>query len=94
VQHASRIRIRHIYALDHADASAAILRMAPGWCRQTLGYRLDLEHADAALQDWVVREMDRTPLVVSAAMQRCFEDVDIIQTSPGIHASVLLSSGD
>ena len=55
-------RIRRIYALDHADVGAAILAHGTGgWCRQTLGYRLDLEHASAALQDWVVREMDRTP---------------------------------
>ena len=64
------------------------------WCRQTLGYRLDLEHAEPALQDWVVREMDRTPAAVAAAMHDCFEDVDTVGILPAIRAPVLLLSGD
>jgi pimeloyl-ACP methyl ester carboxylesterase len=88
-------RIRRIYALDRADAGAAMLAHGTGaWCRQTLGYRLDMEHADAALQDWVVQEMDRTPPAVAAAMHHCFEGVDTIDILPGIHAPVLLLSGD
>jgi 3-oxoadipate enol-lactonase len=88
-------RIKRIYALDCADASAAMLAHGTGgWCRQTLGYRLDLEHAEAALQDWVVREMDRTPPAVAAAMHHCFEAVDTIDILPGIDAPVLLLSGD
>src|ERR1700726_3435667 len=47
-------RIKHIYALDRGGVAEAILAHGTGaWCRQTLGYRLDLDHADAALQDWV-----------------------------------------
>lgn len=88
-------RIRRIYALDRADAGAAMLAHGTGaWCRQTLGYRLDIQHADAALQDWVVREMDRTPPAVAAAMHHCFEGVDTIDILPGIQAPVLLLSGD
>jgi pimeloyl-ACP methyl ester carboxylesterase len=88
-------RIRRIYALDRADAGAAMLADGTGaWCRQTLGYRLDLEHANGALQDWVVREMDRTPPAVAAAMHHCFEGVDTVDILPGIHAPVLLLSGD
>ena len=88
-------RIRRIYALDRGDAGAAMLAQGTGaWCRQTLGYRLDLEHANGALQDWVVREMDRTPPIVAAAMHHCFEGVDISDILPGIHTPVLLLSGD
>jgi 3-oxoadipate enol-lactonase len=88
-------RIRRIYALDRADAGAAMLAHGTGaWCRQTLGYRLDLEHANGALQDWVVREMDRTPPAVAAAMHHCFESVDTVDILPGIRAPVLLLSGD
>ena len=88
-------RIRRIYALDRDDAGAAMLAHGTGgWCRQTLGYRLDLEHAGTALQDWVVQEMDRTPPAVAAAMHRCFEDVDTIDILPAINAPVLLLSGD
>ena len=88
-------RIRRIYALDHADVGGAILAHGTGgWCRQTLGYRLDLQHASAALQDWVVREMNRTLPAVAAAMHHCFEDVDTIDILPGIQAPALLLSGD
>jgi pimeloyl-ACP methyl ester carboxylesterase len=64
------------------------------WCRQTLGYRLDLEHANVALQDWVVREMSRTPTAVAATIHHCFEGVGTINILPGIHTPVLLLSGD
>jgi pimeloyl-ACP methyl ester carboxylesterase len=88
-------RIRQIYALDQADAAAAMLAHGVGgWCRQTLGYRLDLEHADAALQDWVVREMDRVAPLVAASMHTCFEHVDTAEILPSIRVPVLLLSGD
>jgi pimeloyl-ACP methyl ester carboxylesterase len=64
------------------------------WCRQTLGNRLDLAHASEALCDWVVREMDRTPPGVAAAMHDCFESVDVSTLLPSISAPVLLLSGD
>src|SRR4030088_1052343 len=39
-------RIKQIYALDRATASDAMRAHGVGeWCRQTLGYRLDREHA-------------------------------------------------
>ena len=70
-------------------------RMGPArGAARTLGYRLDLEHTDAALQNWVVQEMDRTPPAVAAAMHRCFEDIDTTDILPGIDAPVLLLSGD
>lgn len=88
-------RIKQIYALDCGGVAEAILSHGTGaWCRQTLGYRLDLDHADAALQDWVVGEMDRTPPLVAAAIHDCFEAVDTIGILPHIGAPVLLLSGD
>ena len=40
--------IKGIYALDQESTAAAIRAYGTGeWCRRTLGYRLDLEHADA-----------------------------------------------
>ncbi len=88
-------RIKRIYALDRATAAEAMLAHGTGaWCRQTLGYRLDLDHAGAALWDWVVREIDRTPPAVAAAMHDCFEGVDTVGILPGIRAPVLLLSGD
>ncbi len=88
-------RIKQIYALDCADAGQAMRVHGVGeWCRQTLGYRLDLEHAEPALQDWVVREMDRTPAPVASAMHECFEHVDTEAILPSIKPPVLLLSGD
>ena len=46
------------------------------------------------LCDWVVREMDRTPPGVAAAMHDCFESVDVSPLLPSITAPVLLLSGD
>lgn len=88
-------RIRRIYALDHSGVAEAIRAHGTGaWCRQTLGYRLDLDHAEAALQDWVVSEMDRTRPEIAAAMHDCFEGVDTVEILPRIAAPVLLLSGD
>jgi pimeloyl-ACP methyl ester carboxylesterase len=88
-------RIKRIYALDRADAAEAMRAHGVGeWCRRTLEYRLDVERADASLQDWVVREMNRTPAPVAAAMHTCFEGVDTVGILPRISAPVLLLSGD
>lgn len=87
--------IRRIYALDKASASDAIRAYGVGaWCRQTLGYRLDTAHAGKELCDWVVREMDRTPPAVAAAMHDCFEGVDAVPLLSKIAAPTLLLSGD
>jgi len=88
-------RIKQIYALDKATASEAMRAHGVGeWCRQTLGYRLDMEHASPELSDWVVREMDRTAPEDAAAMHDCFEHVDTVPLLPRIAAPVLLLSGD
>ena len=88
-------RIKEIYALDKGSASDAMRAYGVGeWCRRTLGYRLDMEQASKMLCDWVVREMDRTPPEVAAAMHDCFEEVDTVPLLPRIAAPVLLLSGD
>jgi pimeloyl-ACP methyl ester carboxylesterase len=87
--------IKRTYALDRATASDAIRAFGVGeWCRQTLGYRLDTERAGKDVCEWVVREMDRTPPDVAAAMHDCFESVDVRPLLSGIAAPVLLLSGD
>ena len=88
-------QIRRIYALDRESASAAMRAHGVGeWCRQTLGYRLDVDHADPRLCEWVIAEMDRTPPAVAAALHDCFEGVDARPLLAGIEAPVLLLSGD
>src|SRR5579863_9452029 len=87
--------IKGIYALDRESASAAMRAYGVGeWCRQTLGYRLDTEHAEGALCEWVIGEMDRTPPAVAAALHDCFESIDVRPLLSGIEIPVLLLSGD
>ncbi len=87
--------IRGIYALDQENTAAAIRAHGTGaWCRQTLGYRLDLDHSSTALQEWVIAEMDKTRPDIAAALHDCFESVDLRPLLAGIKAPVLLLSGD
>lgn len=87
--------VRAIYALDRASTPAAIRAYGTGeWCRRTLGYRLDLEHAPPQLREWCIAEMDRTRPDVAAALHECFEGVDVAPILAGITAPVLLLSGD
>jgi pimeloyl-ACP methyl ester carboxylesterase len=87
--------IRGIYSLGRESTAAAIRAHGTGeWCRQTLGYRLDLEHASPELQDWVIAEMDKTRPEIAAALHECFESIDVRPLLPGIKAPTLLLSGD
>ena len=87
--------IKRIYALDRASASEAMRAYGVGeWCRRTLGYRLDTEHAGPELCDWVVAEMDRTRPDVAAELHDCFESVDTLPLLAAIDIPVLLLSGD
>jgi 3-oxoadipate enol-lactonase len=87
--------IRGIYALGQKSTASAIRAHGVGeWCRRTLGYRLDLDHARPELQEWVIAEMDKTRPDLAAALHECFESVDVRPLLSGIEAPVLLLSGD
>jgi 3-oxoadipate enol-lactonase len=87
--------IRRIYALGRESTAEAIRAYGVGeWCRRTLGYRLDLEHASEAPQAWCIAEMDKTRPNVAAALHECFESIDVKPLLAGIRAPVLLLSGD
>ena len=87
--------IKGIYALDRESTAAAIRAYGTGeWCRRTLGYRLDLEHAPEALREWCIAEMDKTRPDIAAALHECFEAIDVKPLLPAIKAPVLLLSGD
>ena len=64
------------------------------WCRRTLGYRLDLEHASEALREWCIAEMGKTRPDVAASLHECFESIDTKPLLGNIAAPVLLLSGD
>jgi pimeloyl-ACP methyl ester carboxylesterase len=87
--------IKGIYALDQDSTSAAIRAYGTGeWCRRTLGYRLDLEHASAELQEWCIAEMNKTRPDIAAGLHECFEGVNVVPLLAGIRAPVLLLSGN
>lgn len=87
--------IKRIYALDRQNAADAMRAYGVGeWCRQTLGYRLDLEQADPRLREWVIAEMDRTPPHIAAAMHDCFEGVDTQPLLSSVTVPVLLLCGE
>ena len=87
--------IKGIYALDQESTAAAIRAYGTGqWCRRTLGYRLDLEHAATELREWCIAEMHKTRPDIAAALHDCFERVNVVPILPGIEAPVLLLSGD
>jgi len=87
--------IKEIYSLDRQSTAAAIRAYGTGeWCRRTLGYRLDLEHAPEPLREWCIAEMDKTRPDIAAALHECFEAIDTKPLLPVIKAPVLLLSGD
>ncbi len=87
--------IRGIYSLGEESTAAAIRAHGTGeWCRQTLGYRLDVEHAIEPLREWCIAEMDKTRPDIAAALHECFEGIDVKPLLPGIGIPVLLLSGD
>ena len=88
-------KIKGIYALDQESTAAAIRAYGTGeWCRRTLGYRLDIEHASEPLRQWCIAEMDKTRPDIAAALHECFEAIDTKPLLPVIKAPVLLLSGD
>ena len=87
--------IKGIYALDRENTAAAIRAFGTGeWCRRTLGYRLDIEHASERLREWCITEMDKTRPDIAAALHECFEAIDTKPFLTKIDAPVLLLSGD
>ena len=87
--------IKSIYALGQESTAAAIRFYGVGeWCRRTLGYRLDLEHASEELREWCIAEMDKTRPEIAAALHEAFETIDTKPLLAGIKAPVLLLSGD
>jgi len=87
--------IKGIYALDRESTAAAIQAYGVGeWCRRTLGYRLDIEHAPEPLREWCIAEMDKTRPDIAASLHECFEAIDVKPLLPAIKAPALLLSGD
>ncbi len=87
--------IKGIYALDRESVPAAIRAYGAGeWCRRTLGYRLDLDHAAEELREWCIAEMGRTRADIAASLHECFEGIDVKPILAQVAAPALLLSGD
>jgi 3-oxoadipate enol-lactonase len=87
--------IKGVYALGERNTASAIRAYGVGeWCRRTLGYRLDLDHASEELREWVITEMGKTRPDIAAALHECFEAIDVKPLLTGIEVPVLLLSGD
>jgi pimeloyl-ACP methyl ester carboxylesterase len=77
--------IKGIYALDRGSTAAAIRSYGVGeWCRRTLGYRLDIDHAPEPLREWCIAEMNKTRPDIAAALHECFEAIDVQPLLPEI----------
>ena len=75
--------------------SDAILDHGLGiWCRETLGDRLDLNRASAALQEWYVEQMSITPSATAARLIDCFSQVDVGGRLSSLRIPSLLLAGD
>ncbi len=87
--------IKAIYALDEPSMNAAILKYGVGeWCRRTLEYRLDLERASPALQDWYVGEMAKSSAQTTALLNEIINSFDIAPMIAQVDVPVLLMTGD
>ncbi|MBI4192531.1 MAG: alpha/beta fold hydrolase [Betaproteobacteria bacterium] len=82
------------YALDQPDQAAAIEKYGVAeWCRQTIRWRVDLEHAPEGIGEWIATEMAKTPAHVAVAAFRLFSTVDLTPLLSRIQAPTLLILG-
>ena len=82
------------YAIGEANQGAAIEKYGVAeWCRRTLQYRMDVKHAPAGLDDFVPREMAKTPTHIAVAAFKLFSTVDLMPRLPEVKAPALLIVG-
>lgn len=82
------------YSLDQPDQAAAIEKYGVAeWCRRTIRWRVDQEHAPEGIGEWIATEMAKTPTHVAVAAFRVFSTVDLTATLPEIKAPTLLILG-
>ena len=82
------------YALGEVDQAAALRTFGVAeWCKQTLGYRMDLSHAPKGLEEWVPIEMAKTPTYMAIAAFKLFAHVDLTPRLKEIKVPTLLIVG-
>lgn len=87
--------ITRIYTLGETDRAAAFAKHGvAGWCRQTLGYRLDLTRATPELCDWYCEQMGRTPPDIAAALELMIRRGDLWARLPEVRTPTLILAGE
>lgn len=87
--------ITRVYTLGEEDRAAAFAKHGvEGWCRQTLGYRLDLTRASPTLQDWYCRELGKTPAPIAAALELMIRRGDLWPRLPEVRTPTLILAGE
>ena len=83
------------YNLGEPDHASAIEKYGVGgWCRQTLGYRLDLKKAPPAMQEWVIREMGKVANHVGIAHHLMAAGGDMTKRIIEIKMPILIMFGE
>ena len=87
--------VMETYNVGHADHATAINTLGVGgWCRATLGYRLDLKKASKELQEWVISEMDKVAKHVAIAHHLMAAGGDMTKRITEIRMPILIMFGE
>ena len=83
------------YNVGESDHATAIEKLGVGgWCRKTLGFRIDLDKASNELQDWYVAETDKVPKHVAIAHHLMVCKGDLWSRLAEIKVPMLMIVGD
>ncbi len=83
------------YTLGESTRAAAFDKFGVGgWCRQTLPYRIDVNHASPALCEWYIAQMDKTPKHVANGMDQAVASGDLWPRLPEIQTPTLILGGE
>jgi 3-oxoadipate enol-lactonase len=87
--------VMETYNLGEPDHASAIEKHGVGgWCRETLGYRLDLKKAPPAMQEWVIREMGKVANHVGIAHHLMAAGGDMTKRITEIKMPILIMFGE
>lgn len=83
------------HRMGEDSAAAAIAKHGVGgWCRATIGLRLDPERASPAMMEWCAAEMDKTPVRVAIAFNQDIGRADFWPHLPDVTVpTLILASG-
>lgn len=91
-----RAEIGAAYTLGESDQASAIRKLGVGeWCRQTIGFRIDMNRATPEMAEWVAEQMDKTPPRVAIALHKDIGGQNLLANLAGLRMPTLIlaSSG-